>query len=439
MHNVNKRLSTIILFMLVVPTFSGVCAPIDFSNVDAARFKFPANFLFGVTSNHKSIVTPTVDHNELSMTKQLGVSSFNFVLDWAAIEPREGQFDVDQLDRITKKCKALNDAGIKPAVYLLNSEMPSWFNAKGGFEHTSNIGHFVRYCQKMFACLHDDVHLWLTFYQPAAFALERYFRGNQPPHKKDMQLSLVVLKNLLEAHIQVYEAIKGVKHNNGTRVGAMVGGAHAQIGISHHVYWLEPYCVVSPFDLIGAAVGNRLNNKLVIDFFRTGRLKFTLPFLGKQFLWSARIDYINTRASDSLDFIGLIYHSHCYMKNFKTVSNPQETPTDLDIFTIYPEGLYNAIKFVSQLKKPIHIINGIADAQDKHREFFIKRHLYVVSHAIAQGYDVRSYFYRMLHGASDEKHDFGLYSQNKDGAFTLRKSASYLTNVIADHKRKYNR
>jgi len=433
-----KEWSTRIGALVLMLVTHNIGAAIDFGAVDATQVSFPAKFLLGVTANANNKQDAASDTEELNLIKPLGVNAFNFVLDWATIEPKEGQFDDEQLDRIAKKCRELNVAGIKPAVYLFNSEPPAWFNAKGSFEHAKNITYFVTYCKKVFERLRHDVHIWLTFYQPSSFALERYFRGNQPPYKKDMQISLEVLRNLLEAHIRVYEAIKGVRQNNGTRVGAMQGGADAQIGISHHIYWLEPYHVINPFDQIGAAVGNGLNNKLVIEFFKTGHLKFTLPFLGKNFLWSAKIDHTNKKALHSLDFIGLLYHSHCYMKNFKTVSNPAEIKTDLDIFTIYPQGLYDAIKFVSQLKKPIHIIgNGIADAQDKHREKFIKSHLYVVSHALKKGYDVRSYFYRMLQAVGDEKYQFGLYKTDHEGKPTLQKSASYFTNVINDHREKY--
>ena len=61
-------------------------------------------------------------------------------------------------------------------------------------------------------------------------------------------------------------------------------------------------------------------------------------------------------------------------------------------YTIYAEGIYRAIKLVSQLNKPIIITeNGVADKNDSFRSIYIARYLYAVSKAIADGYDITGY------------------------------------------------
>ena len=70
--------------------------------------------------------------------------------------------------------------------------------------------------------------------------------------------------------------------------------------------------------------------------------------------------------------------------------------TDM-LYSIYGEGLYRAIEFVSVLNIPIMITeNGIADAKDDRRELYIKRYLYATSRAIEKGYDIIGYFYWSL-------------------------------------------
>jgi beta-glucosidase/6-phospho-beta-glucosidase/beta-galactosidase len=143
-------------------------------------------------------------------------------------------------------------------------------------------------------------------------------------------------------------------------------------------------------------------------------------------------------APRSLDFIGIAYLSHNYMKNFQNVPYKNEIKTDNDIFTIYPEGLYHSIEKVSSLNRPIYVIgNGIADTYDKNREFFISWHLYMVSQAIAQGFNVQGYFYRSLVDA-DEKLRFGLYELDFNTLQeTMRPSATYFNKLMVQHKKRH--
>ena len=108
-------------------------------------------------------------------------------------------------------------------------------------------------------------------------------------------------------------------------------------------------------------------------------------------------------ANKSLDFIGLNYYSHYAFdfnwnidESLEPIPFPGETMTDMD-YGIYPEGIYRAIKRISELKVPIIITeNGIADDKDDRRALYIDRYLYAVSKAIEDGYDVRGYYYWSL-------------------------------------------
>jgi len=64
---------------------------------------------------------------------------------------------------------------------------------------------------------------------------------------------------------------------------------------------------------------------------------------------------------------------------------------------LYPEGIYYLLKDLKRYNKPIYITeNGLADAQDKHRQWFIKESLNSAHKAIQEGVDVRGYFYWSL-------------------------------------------
>lgn len=64
---------------------------------------------------------------------------------------------------------------------------------------------------------------------------------------------------------------------------------------------------------------------------------------------------------------------------------------------LYPEAIYYVLKDLKKYKLPIYITeNGLADAEDKQRAWFIKETLKNVHRAIAEGANVRGYFHWSL-------------------------------------------
>ena len=89
---------------------------------------------------------------------------------------------------------------------------------------------------------------------------------------------------------------------------------------------------------------------------------------------------------NSADFIGLNYYTHVLTSPFL----PQTTEIDLPArkhetvtefgYTMYPEGMIRATKWLSKLKIPIEVTeNGVADANDSLRPKHIEMHLWMIS------------------------------------------------------------
>jgi beta-glucosidase len=130
------------------------------------------------------------------------------------------------------------------------------------------------------------------------------------------------------------------------------------------------------------------------------------------------------------------------MANFQKYewNNPKEIATDLLGFTIYAEGLYGAIKEVSdkmarKLNIPLYITqNGVATTDDAIRTLHAKRHLYAVSQAIKHGYNVRGYYYYSLldgftWGGYNKK--FGLFAVDRTTLErTFKVGAQYFIDVV---------
>ena len=121
------------------------------------------------------------------------------------------------------------------------------------------------------------------------------------------------------------------------------------------------------------------------------------------------IDYIRDSRPISLakghqDFIGVNYYFRDKVKfvgwggKFGPVDAVNTNAHVSDIgWDIAPEGLYHTLKKAAKFGKPIYITeNGIADATDEKRAQFIKDSIYWMREAIADGVDVRGYFYWSL-------------------------------------------
>jgi beta-glucosidase len=461
-----KLLSSILIAILIVLPFGFMLIwqkenpelRWDWNKIDTSDVRFPKAFLWGVaTAAHQveghcdnnnwsaweqardEYGKPRVkngqkaglacDHwnrypEDISLMQALCVKAYRFSVEWSKIEPREGEFDQAALQHYQELCEALLVAGLKPVVTLHHFTQPIWFEQKGGFEKAENIALWVRFCEIVFQKLQDKVHLWCTINEPEVFASQGYFQGVFPPGKKDPQLAGAVLKNLLEAHVQVYHALKRLPN-----------GDKAQIGLAKNIFQFDPYRRWHLFDWLVSRQFNALFTDAIIRFFQTGHFDFSLPGL-------ANVTHFNAAAPRTLDFIGLNYYSHMHvkfhwnLKEFFTFEHrADEIMTDMP-YPIYAEGFYRAIKTVAQLGVPIYITeNGIADAKDDRRDLFIRRYLFALSEAIKDSCDVRGYFYWSLMDNFEwaEGYDmkFGLYEVNfATQDRKLREGARYFVEVV---------
>jgi beta-glucosidase len=281
----------------------------------------------------------------------------------------------------------------------------------------------------VYLALRDRVQLWCTINEPAVYVVEGYFQGANPPGKKDPKLAAIVLRNILEAHVQAYWKIK-----------SLPGGDRMKVGLVKNMTQEDPYRKWHPGDWVLANLLDGVFNGTTLNFLKTGKYRFILPTMAKM------IDE-NPKARGALDFIGLNYYSHYNYKfsfnldkAFQAKLLPGEIKTDMD-YASYPEGFYRAIKTVSQFGVPIYITeNGVADARDDRRAMFISQYLYAVSKAIADGSDIRGFYYWTLidnfEWSLGYDMKFGLYSVDMNTQVrTMKEGARRYREIISQSGR----
>lgn len=339
--------------------------------------------------------------HDIGLIKDLGCNALRFSVEWAEIEPKEGLFNQEAMDFYEHYCDELLKAGISPSITLHHFTHPDWFDELGGFEKAENIHYFVRFCKKVFERLHSKVSLWYTINEPTVFSFMGYISGWHAPGKiMSLARAGVVLGNLLKSHVSVYRALK-----------AMDGGNSAQIGIVHQVLQAKPYFWWNPAHVLTAKILNFcFAHDCVKKFLKTGIFHYEIPGLSS--LW-----YEDENASKSYDFIGINYYSHVIV-GLGATCYPNETMTDME-YPSFPRGIYEAIKDMAELGVPLYITeNGIPDQRDVNRDQFIKEYLAQVHRALADGYDVRGYFYWTLMDNFEWDRGFtikfGLYDVNHE-------------------------
>jgi beta-glucosidase len=333
---------------------------------------------------------------DVQLIKQLGMNAYRLSIPWEKIEPEEENFNQEAMDHYKDLCSELKNNGIEPWVCLFHFTIPVWFAEKGGFKEEKNSQYFIRFCTHVFKNLHNIVTYWATYNEPIVYVLEGYLRGTFPPREKSLKIAGLVMKNLLNAHVEIYQECKKIN-------------PEAQIGLIKMFHPLEPYNSYNPLEQIAAYLGNYLMHDTVLNFFKTGT-----------FNWFYMINHTNIKASLSLDFIGVNYYCHELIQIspfngihlLKARKNDQTAPDNGK--AVYPEGLYRAIEKAATLHLPIYITeNGIADQTDSMRNEFIKKHIYVINHALENGYDLQGYFMWSLMDTLGWKKDYhstyGLY------------------------------
>jgi beta-glucosidase len=321
---------------------------------------------------------------DIQLMKTLSFSAYRFSVEWSKIEPEQGKFDETALNHYEQVVDEFLANGIEPMITLHHFTNPIWFEEQGAFLQENSPEIFEKFVKHVVKRLAPKVKLWCTINEPSIYAVNGYFTADYPPAVKSLQKMATVFRNMLRSHTGAYTMIKSIE-------------PQAQVGLVVALFIFDPPNRWNLLDVIVAHLLNKNLNESHFRYLTQGQFKFSIPGLVSE-TYKGNI-------KEAFDFIGLNYYTRLH-RRFKPFGNqqfveltpsPPEKLTDMG-WEIYPEGLYRALKLINHYTtKPVYITeNGIADDSDTKRAKFIGDHLLVLNKAIADGMNIKGYFYWSL-------------------------------------------
>lgn len=85
--------------------------------------------------------------DDVAVLAALGLKAYRFSIEWARIEPQDGQFSQAALDHYQRCIDACNDRGITPVITFHHFTLPLWQARAGGLLNPRFSERFARYCE----------------------------------------------------------------------------------------------------------------------------------------------------------------------------------------------------------------------------------------------------------------------------------------------------
>ena len=86
--------------------------------------------------------------DDIALLAELGFNLYRFSIEWARVEPEEGEFSLAELDHYRRMLAACHEHHITPMVTFHHFTTPRWVMAQGGWEADTTPAKFARYCER---------------------------------------------------------------------------------------------------------------------------------------------------------------------------------------------------------------------------------------------------------------------------------------------------
>lgn len=147
---------------------------------------------------------------DFALYAEHGLTHHRLSLEWARLEPVQGQHDAAEVDRYRAMLQAARDAGVSVWVCLHHFTLPGWFaDDLGGFRDDRQ-GRLVwsRHVDWVAETFGDLVAGWKPINEPAWYALGSHLLGQLPPGRRDRGDAARVLDTIQRAGVDAARLLR---------------------------------------------------------------------------------------------------------------------------------------------------------------------------------------------------------------------------------------
>ena len=355
---------------------------------------------------HTSFAEPSGDacdhynryEEDIALLAGAGLNAYRFSIEWARIEPEEGQFDEAEIEHYRRVIRCCRDHGVEPMVTLMHFTSPAWLIRKGGWEAESTVEYFRRYAAYVTEKLGSELNYICTINEAnmglQLAAIEKRFRlmaaqAQKAPSAKSAEGTVQVGMNFEK----MMENMKFAAMENAQAFGTP-----------------QPKVFVSSRTVEGDILVMRAHQaakaaiKAICPNIQVG-LTLSLHDLqalpgGEAFAetaWQEEfLHYLPYLQGD--DFLGVQNYTRTQYGPQGQLPAPQGAELTQMDYEFYPEALEHVLRRVHEAFPGTLIVteNGVATADDSRRVEFIRRALSGVQSCLDDGLPIRGYFYWSL-------------------------------------------
>src|SRR2546423_567386 len=122
--------------------------------------------------------------DDIVLMAGIGLNALRFGIEWARIEPEEGEFSRAALDHYRRVLLSCREHGLAAIVTFHHFTLPRWLQAKGGFLFDGFPALFARYCRRSAGALGDLIAYACTINEPEGLGEGSFVLGINPPGRK---------------------------------------------------------------------------------------------------------------------------------------------------------------------------------------------------------------------------------------------------------------
>jgi len=325
---------------------------------------------------------------DLQLLKDLGFTSYRFSIEWARVEPEDGSISRAALAHYRDVLDTCHALGLTPMVTLHHFTSPRWLMKLGGWENPTTPQRLADYSQAVlqelgalipYVCTINEANLpSLIRHMNLAAMQEAAGTAQAPVGVSSDQSNPFSIAQLLEAAARELnttpEKVKPFLFATSDEALAIILEAHERTAAAVKA--------ASPSTQVGITLA--LND---VQAAPGGEA------LAAE-IWSDIFDrYLPACVGD--DFIGVQNYTRQRVGPQGGLPNEDGVALTQMGYEYYPEALARVIRTVAAtVRMPIIVTeNGLSSAEDAPRVEFITRALDGVQRCIADGIDVRGYYY----------------------------------------------